>query len=374
MEISKNLLDKYQKGTATEEEKVLVETWYNQFSLEKEDLTYEAFQLEQKQGLRRLNDAISRRKIVVLWKRVSVAACLLLGLFTFFFVKPEKKEIAKVNKIGQFENVPLLTLSDGTKINLSEEGIGDIAEEQGVKISKNVDGSLVYTINANSKKTENVWNMIETPIGVIYQVNLPDGSKVWLNSMSKLKYPVQFDKQNARSIELEGEAYFEVAKVIKNKQTSERQLFLVKSNGQVVYVLGTHFNVSAYQNEREIETTLLEGLVRVENKKSNIVLKPGQQSSIDIYSQTIDVRDVDIEEAMAWKNGYFHFNNKSITDVMEELSRWYDIEVEYRPGVSNQKIGGTFSKSKNIQELLFSIETLGGIKFKIEGRRVIVMT
>jgi transmembrane sensor len=376
MEISKNLLDRYHNGTATEEEKALVEAWYNQFKLEREELSFETLKDEQNEGLKRLNGAISKRKVVMLWKRASVAACLLLGILTLFFIKSDDADRIQVRKSApatEFNNVPLLTLSDGTKINLSGEGIGDIVEEQGVKISKGPDGSLVYTVSAKAKKTEEAWNTIETPIGSIYQVNLPDGSKVWLNAMSKLRYPVQFDKKTARSIELEGEAYFEVAQIIVNKETKEKQAFLVKSNGQIVHVLGTHFNISAYQKERAVETTLLEGVVKVESKKSNIILSPGQQSSTDTYTQNIEVKEVNIEDEMAWKNGYFHFENESIVHVMEELSRWYNIEVEYRAGVSNQKIGGTFSKSKNIKELLGSLEALGGLRFKIEGRSVIVM-
>ncbi len=377
MKISENLLDKYKKGTATEEEKALVLAWYNQFFIRDENLSLETLNYEHDEGLKNLNLAINKRNVRVLWQKVAVAACILIGLLTFIFIDIAKKDQVLAKKTDSIEDTtaPLLILSDGTKINLSEDNIGEITEEQGVKISKAIDGSLVYTIIDQNEKTVDAKkkNTIETPYGIVFQVNLPDGSKVWLNSRSKLIYPIQFSKDEPRIVELEGEAYFEIAKGKDFRNSNKRQPFLVKSKGQVVHVLGTHFNVSAYTGEKNIETTLLEGVVRVESEKSNVILSPGQQSSLSLHDQAIAVSEINIENEIAWKNGYFHFDNESIVEVMKELSRWYDIEVEYKSEVSSQKIGGTFSKSKNIKELLASLETLGGLKFEIEGRRVIVM-
>lgn len=375
MKISENLLDKYQNGTATEDEKALVLAWYNQFLIRDENLSVEALNHEHDEGLKNLNLAIGKRSVRVLWRKISIAACLLIGVLIFVFVHINKEDeiLAKKEETIDSNTSPLLILSDGTKINLSEDNIGEITEEQGVKISKGIDGSLVYTIIGQNEKTIDAKNTIETPYGIVFQVNLPDGSKVWLNSRSKLIYPVRFKNDEPRKVELEGEAYFEIAKGKEIKKSNKTQPFLVKSNGQVVHVLGTHFNVSAYSGEKNIETTLLEGVVRVEGEKFNVLLSPGQQSSLSLHNQAIAVNEINIENEMAWKNGYFHFDDDSIADVMEELSRWYEIDVEYMSGVSSQKIGGTFSKSKNIKELLASLETLGGLKFEIEGRRVIVM-
>nr|WP_305121106.1 FecR domain-containing protein [Pedobacter xinjiangensis] len=206
-------------------------------------------------------------------------------------------------------------------------------------------------------------NTIETPKGGEYQVILPDGTKVWLNSASVLTFPARFTLKN-RSVKLIGEAYFEVAK-------DKQRPFQVNLGRTTVEVLGTHFNIAAYHDDPEIKTTLLEGSVKISGFSKKVVLQPGEQASV--ANDDISVSHPKLTEVMAWKNGYFSFNNEDIKSIMKKVSRWYDVDVEFVGNISSQQFGGTFNRSKTVEELLAHLEVLGTIKFKMKGRRIIVM-
>jgi transmembrane sensor len=230
---------------------------------------------------------------------------------------------------------------------------------------------LIYTISSVSNETNKAkdYNTIETPNGGQYQVTLPDGSKVWLNAASSLKFPPSFSRLVNRRVELlRGEAYFEIAK-------DKNHPFIVKSNGQEVKVLGTHFNINSYSDEQSTKTTLLEGSVKIEivsgsRPKKGVVIRPGQQSILS--GERIRIVDADIESDLAWKNQEFVFKGENIQSIMRKLSRWYDIEVNYNGDCSHLSFYGVLSRSKNISSVLKLMENAGNVKFKIEGKKITV--
>jgi transmembrane sensor len=258
-----------------------------------------------------------------------------------------------------------LTLANGQKIFINGELAGNIASQSGVKISKTKDGQLIYELtNQKGDKTE--YNTLTTTRGEQIQVRLPDGSLVFLNAASSLKYPSSFVSLKERRVDLQGEAYFEVAK-------DKRHPFIVKAAQQEVKVLGTHFNINSYADEPEIKTTLLEGSVNVSNLNGKIseILKPGQQATVK--GGNIKVGDADIDQAMSWKNGDFVFVGEDLKVVMRQVARWYDVEIEYQGNINSSGVVSTISRTKKLSQLLKALQKNQGIHFKVEGRRVLVM-
>jgi transmembrane sensor len=223
----------------------------------------------------------------------------------------------------------------------------------------------VYKVGSSKIVSEITFNSIETPRGGQYEVYLPDGTHVWLNAATKLTYPTAFNG-STREVKLSGEAYFEVAR---NKDKP----FIVSAASAKVEVLGTHFNISAYSEDAELATTLLEGSVRMSNGTLSKLLKPGEQGLTLKGQQNISIKQADVEQVMAWTKGNFVFNDVSIKEVMKIAARWYDIEVEYHGKVEFKKFGGTTSRYQSIIELLDDMKETGRINYKIEGRRVILM-
>lgn len=260
-------------------------------------------------------------------------------------------------------NKAVLTLSDGSHIALDDVANGEIAKESGVQITKTADGRLLYTARPGLSHVKVGYNTIATPKGGQYRIALPDGTMVWLNAASSLKYPSAFTGA-ARNVELTGEAYFEVAK---NKHLP----FMVKTRNQEVEVLGTHFNINAYEDENGVKTTLIEGSVKVRlPSNKSTVLKPGDQSDV---LTNIKVSQVDASSVIDWKQGLFWFNDESIFSIMRQFSRWYNIDVEYRGEVSNIRFGGQVSRMKNLSQVLRIMELTKSIRFKVEGNKIIVM-
>jgi len=265
------------------------------------------------------------------------------------------------------ENKATLTLADGRTILLNDTEEGTLAREGGVNIKKTEDGSIRYEAPASTSMPggEIKFNTMTTPKGHFYQLLLPDGTRVWLNTSSSIRFPVVF-AQNERKVILKGEAYFEVA-------PHNGKPFVVEANGTLVRVLGTHFNVSAYEDEAKVTTTLIEGAVKVAKGKEEVSLKPGQQAIVD-ENHTIRQSPANIKAVLAWKNGYFRFENEGIKSIMGKISRWYDIdEVRYEGSFDDLRFGGTFHRSKEVSKLFSHLEKLAPLKFRIEGRRVIIM-
>ena len=303
-----------------------------------------------------------------LWYSGAAAAAvglIVAGLFYFNQVpvsKPTGVQVVYSNDIAPGKLGATLTLANGKKIDLSAAANGLIAEQEGVSISKTLDGKLVYTIK-ESKSTIQEFNTLSTVNGQQYEVILPDGSKIWLNAASTLTYPANFAKLNKRKVELNGEAYFEVAK-------DKSRPFVVRTDRQEVEVLGTHFNVNSYGNEDAIKTTLLEGSVRVSDSKSQKVLLPGQQSLLT--DDALSISKADVDEAVAWKNGDFIFKDEAFNTILRQIARWYNVEISDSKDRPDLRLSGTISKSKNLSTVLKALEVTGEIKFKIEGKRVTV--
>lgn len=309
---------------------------------------------------------------LIKWSSIAAAVLVVLsaGLLIFQHKTDPVEQAVKLDKhvILPGGKRAMLTLADGSKVMLDDVNAGRIASQGTVQVTKTADGRLAYSSSTGSPSSlrpdEDSYNIVETPRGGQYQVTLPDGTVVWLNAASSLKYPVSF-KGGERRVELSGEAYFEVAH---NKKLP----FRVVSNKQRVEVLGTHFNIQAYKDENSWKTTLLEGSVSISSLKNSSLLAPGQQAQIT-ESGTISVSQANTEEAIAWKNGYFRFHREGIESIMRKVSRWYDVEVEFKGGGSDEKFNGTISSSKNIGQVLEVLEATNKVHFKIEGRRIIVM-
>lgn len=262
-------------------------------------------------------------------------------------------------------NNATLILANGAQIDLSKAADGELANEAGIKIVKSADGQLVYTILNGGSGSRSLFNTIQTPIGGQYRINLPDGSSVWLNASSSLRYPVSFSAKE-RKVELTGEAYFEIAK-------DKSKPFLVVNKNQTVEVLGTHFNINGYEDELDTKTTLLEGSVKIFAgvNKSEAILKPGQQAQVQGY--TIKIKDVDAANAAAWKDGFFVFNDENISSAMRKIARWYDLDVVYKGKIDEEDLAGEVPRSTNIAEVLKTLELTGMVRFEIEGRKITVI-
>ncbi|GGG79148.1 iron dicitrate transporter FecR [Parapedobacter pyrenivorans] len=329
------------------------------------------------------------------WRLAGAVAAILCVAFSLFYIvrlspipdsNPDLVRIADpAQAILPGGNVATLTLADGRIIKLNEIDTGNLANEVGVRIIKSEEGLIFYqAARGASANREITYNTINTPKGGEYRVVLPDGTKVWLNAASSLRYPTSFT-DDKREVELMGEAYFEVAKT-KSRRTaggSKSKVsmpFIVKTKAQAVEVLGTHFNINAYDDDGTVKTTLLEGRVKVsltsdgQNDGPYRILKPNEQAVLTSTDGGIQVNSVDPANAIAWKNGYFAFDNENITEVMSTIARWYDIDVDYQGDVSGKVFGGTISRFESFEKLLETIGLTGTIQFKITGRRVTVMT
>ncbi len=277
-------------------------------------------------------------------------------------INPQKEII--VNDIKPGVQKAVLTLSNGSQIILDSASSGLLAQQGNAKVVKLANGLIAYSSNGLETKGM-VFNMMSTPNGGMYQLQLPDGTKVWLNSSSSIRYPTQFLARERR-VEITGEAYFEVMK-------NTNSPFIVKINNNAeVKVLGTHFNINAYSNEAEIKTTLLEGAVSISQGNRTSVIKPGQQMQINKVGTFKLVSNADIEEAIAWKNGNFQFNSSDLDAVLRQAARWYDIEIVYsgnrRP---DDRFSGRISRAVNLSTLLKWMQW-SEVHFKLEGKKLII--
>jgi len=307
------------------------------------------------------------------FKRISVAAAILVLLSSglYFWFKPSLAPQSQTAYTPIFQDIPpggnkaTLTLTDGQTIILDSAKNGIIASTKSFKVMKTESGQVVYhpfeRIQNNALGAE--FNTITTPRGGEYRVILPDGSKVWLNSASSIKFPGVF-KGNTRSIELIGEAYFEIAK-------NSAMPFKVKSKNVVIEVIGTHFNVKTYTNDEVMKTTLLEGSIKIERGNSSHLLKPGQQAIL-IGNEMKVLSDVDVEEQVAWKNGLFQFKDAGLEDVMLQAALWYDLNVTFEGKIKKKYFTGKISRRVNASEFM-NMLMYTGVKFKIKGKNIVVI-
>lgn len=366
-----DLIERYNRGMTTPAENALVESWYLKYKHGDPYLSQEQLEEDQKESLDSLLNEIQGRTKRIKLSRWAIAASILFFMAAggYFFsinnnsrrqiaaVKPQKQDVAPGG------NKAILTLGDGSTIVLNSAKIGKLARQGNIIIKKAADGQISYNDVSGSRTSKNeVYNIAATPQGGQYQFILADGTKVWLNASSSIKYPVVFSEKERR-IELTGEAYFEVAH-------NAQKPFKVISNGQTVEVLGTHFNINAYNDEQAVKTTLLEGSVKVSAGKVNHIIKPGQQARFD--HGLIDVMNVDPDEVVAWKNGFFFFEDNNIQEVMRQLSRWYSVEIKYEGQLPSRRFSGEISRNVNLSQIL-DILSFKQIHYKIDGKTIIVM-
>lgn len=365
-----DLIHKYDQGLCNEREKALLETWYAGWNLNEsvdisEDALKEDLSLIRQKTLEAIQPAAKTHR---LWPKFATAAAVIIvvGGALFYFDKPDahqnqQQAIAKDLAPGSVGAT--LTLANGKKIKLGNSNSGELANEAGVTITKTPEGELVYELSNAVDAASDKINTLSTTNAETYRVRLPDKTEVWLNAASVLKYPASFTKATARRVELEGEAYFQVAK-------DKKHPFIVKMKHQDITVLGTKFNVKGYVNE-PTKTTLVEGSVQVSNQGNAKMLKPGQKSTLTPTGNFL-VGPSDELLDLAWKNNEFMFESESIENVMKMVERWYNVEVIYVGKKSTEKFGGAVSRFEKVSKVLELLERTGTVKFKIENRTIFV--
>ncbi|MES2376045.1 MAG: FecR family protein [Bacteroidota bacterium] len=377
------LIDRYLAKLATNDELNELLTWYNELDYGSEGFDQWAREFGGEENLmahlhsgfaQTLERQKRSHKIKAIYRTISIAAIFAIVFGGWFFYSTNSqldKKAANKNVSVQIvpgKNTAILTLSDGAKVMLDNAGNGAVARQANMAITKTKTGTLAYTAigGANDGPGKVLFNTVSTPRGGQFQIKLPDGTEVWLNAESSIKYPVVFSKTERR-VELTGEAYFEVTH-------NAQQPFKVITNNQEIKVLGTHFDVKGYSDEQTINTTLLQGSVLVSNlrSKKTKLLQPGQQSVISLINDDISVNAVNVSQVVSWKNGYFLFDQMNIASIMKIMSRWYDVDVQYNDFDKSAVFGGTFSRNANIKDILNNLQILGQVHFQIEGRKIIV--
>lgn len=302
------------------------------------------------------------------WLAVAAAVLILFSAGFYFFNTYWNTNEVRVSQLTGTKSIPpggnraVLTLSNGKTIDLSAEKTGLVIDGSNISYSE---GGSVAAIKSESPQVEHT---LTTPRAGQYQLNLSDGTKVWLNAASSITFPAAFAANSPRIVTLQGEAYFEVAK------SKAHASFIVNTTKQVVEVLGTHFNIHAYGDERYTKTTLLEGSVKVISSQfaKELILEPGEQS---ILTRTQLVQEkVDAQQSIDWKNGKFIFKNETLEDILRKISRWYDVNIVYESGVSrNETFTGTVSRFDEVQKVLRRLELTGVVNFKIHDRTITVI-
>lgn len=397
MDKATQLIEKYRRGECTAEERALLQKWFHQLgehepsSLHEQDLLAALSQFEASAD-RHLGNRTSRtstgvrlsrmaRSASAHWGRLAGAALILMvacaGLYHYLpnLLHP-LSQVARtnppdsVNDVAPGTNRAILTLSNGRSFQLSDADSAMIAAEAGVALTRTADGSWIYEIvDPDALKQSQVgYHTIETPRAAQHQMRLPDGTRVWLNAASSIRFPSTFSLHKERVVEITGEAYFEVARDIDRP-------FLVKSEGQEVRVLGTAFNVNTYQEAGATLTTLMEGRVQISKVSRSgatedpVVLAPGQQARLT--KSGFDIQQAGVQRVMDWINGDFIFQQETLVQILDRVARWYDVEIVYAADVDSvQTFSGQVSRAKHLSEVLIGLEATGQVQFDIRERQV----
>jgi hypothetical protein len=371
------ILTKYQNATCSDEELKLLDEWYHQLKISNQTISNQTINdndvvIFTESMLKEFREKVGQGvKIIPFYRqpifRMVTAASVLFVIFlgTYFYVtKPSSKtlvnqSILKKDVIAPSSSKATITLSNGQIVELDAIGSGTLVASQGaVNVMKTEDGQIVY--RGNSK--EIAYNTLYNPRGSkVISLRLNDGTIVWLNSQSSIRYPVAFVGDD-RQVEITGEAYFEVAKNLSKK-------FIVASNGLNIEVLGTHFNVNSYNENKNIKVTLIEGSVKIIKGGGTCILKPGQQAQVANEIQVLN--GANIESVMAWKNGFFSFSGTSVEELMNILGRWYNVEIVFNKSIPNRQFGGQIATSANLSQV---VKVLNESELKcalIDGKLVI---
>jgi hypothetical protein len=312
------------------------------------------------------------------WFRVAAAACFVLAVTSsafFLFRSPEQVPVVQndiqnkeIKDIPPGRNNAVLTLDDGTNILLDQAANGTLAKQGNASVLK-TDGQIAYEQEGAHKSSALIWNTIKTANASQYQLVLSDGTKVWLNAASSIRFPASFTG-NERKVQITGEVYFEVAKDAKKR-------FKVEFSDQTgqkaeIEVFGTHFNVNTYSNEPEMRTTLLEGSVKISEANQTQMLKPGQQAILS--KNRIQIKQkADLDQVMAWRNGYFLFNNTDIYTLMRQVARWYNIEISFEGQISNDGFSGKISRDVPLSQIIKVLE-FNDMRVRREGNNKMIIT
>lgn len=378
----RELAQKWLDGTITSAEKQEFAAWYNADQDAPVDIPSEFTENEdvlRERILDKINSQIFNQrpgqgKKTMLWV-ASIAASLVMMFIAaaihFHLKKHRSHSFAagfhkkhKVIDVAPGGDKAMLTLSDGSKVVLNDAKDGVIANQGFTKLNKTNAGQLVYEADLSSKAVAIVYNTITTPKGGQFRIVLSDGTKVWLNAASSITFPTTFSPKE-RKVTITGEVYFEVAK---NKQVP----FRVVSGKQEVEDMGTCFDIKAYDDERSISTTLVEGAVKISSGQQSALLVPGQQANISNEgSGPINVKTVNTETVLAWKNGNFEFESEELHAIMRQVARWYDIKVVYDSNVKPRRFTASVPRNVNLSKLLEMLKFMG-VNFKIDGQTVVV--
>ena len=373
--INYRLISKFQSGRATDAEKKELLEWYRAVANRESEFPEDELAVEKfmRHRLMRAANETGKKSNRIYWlAAASIAAifCMTTVYLTSIYRNvPSQNRIVKVSPGG---DKAVLILSNGLQVSLNDHEQHNIPSQPGINIVKNTGGQIHYSIlpavpgknNDYQEDTTTIYNTIKTPAGGQFKIVLSDGTKVWLNAMSSLKFPVNFSSKKNRSVILVGEGYFEV-------YPNAKQPFKVTSKNQVIQVLGTHFNVNAYQDEDEIRTVLLEGAVKLSSGDLTAKLFPGQQAS---FRKQFKISNVDTDYAVAWKSGKFRFDDERLEVIMKTISRWYNVKVTYENESLKDELYGVLSdRISDMSAMLKIMEQTGDVKFRIRGATVYVM-
>lgn len=380
-----DLLRKYNSGQCSPEEKAWLEQWYQSFEWSIKSNKISSSKIEKLREevwlafLNRKTDNESqiviplfyRKSSYVKWWHYAAAVLIVITGILSYFPRPFKQSITRNNPIKKDslnkEILPgtskaQLVLGDGSIISLDSSKTMQLTEKDGTHIDK-ISGKLVYNDTLSSNK-KILFNILSTPRGGEYQLQLHDGSKVWLNAASSLRFPTRFEGKD-RTVYLHGEAYFEVAK-------NTRMPFRIKLEDQLtVEVVGTHFNIMGYGDENEVRTTLEEGMVKVTNQTKTVSVSISKQAVMKKSDQNLVVINADVDKALAWKNGMIEFDDDDLPYIMRQLSRWYDVDVSFTGDMPTGKYKGVIRRKVPLSNVL-EILRVAGVKFKVEGKKVTV--
>jgi ferric-dicitrate binding protein FerR (iron transport regulator) len=368
------LLNRYDQGECTEQEKAWIETWYVNQQTETihhpvEELVKDLAEVEQS-----LITHTTHRRITM-WPRIAAAASILLFLSVggYFLLHKQAVPVQVVhneihNDVPPGTNKAIITLANGKQVSLTDAKNGIISKQGNQLIKKTSNGTIAYeSDNSDAENQRSTYNVITTPRGGQWSVVLPDGTKVMLDAASSIKYPLSFG--NERIVEITGQVYFEVVH-------NAARPFRIIAKDQVIEDIGTKFNINAYDDEPLTNTTLLEGAVKVSAPKASsladrngITLKPGQQAVVQ--DNKLTVSNADMEEALAWRNGYFKFNDEKLVSIMRKLSRWYDIKVEYKGDSPDVVFDGDIPRNTSLVQVLKVLE-VANVHFTVDGKKLIV--
>ena len=368
MNNAEELLDKYSKGLCTAEEIAILETWYLKLQTRPDGLPDEELEVVLSEIAGRLPLVSGESRTYNLWPKIMVAAAItfVIAFSVYFFTG---RRLSQQNIIAHHQqqispgsNKAILTLASGKQIILDAAANGKLVQQSDITIIKTADGQIRYeAAHDGEAKKANSYNLMTTPRGGQYHLILADGTAIWLNAASSIKYPETFNGKY-RDVSITGEAYFEVAK-------DKSHPFRVQSGSQQIEVLGTHFNVNAYTDEALTKTSLLEGVVKVSTATGKLLLKPGQQAQVNAKGiAAVDLKGADV---IAWKNGLFNFNKADIESVMRQFSRWYDIKVIYQGSIPEVRITGKVHKDADLSKALEILSYLD-IHYSIRDRTLTI--